>query len=76
MRIAATLAASAIASPAMAFLAVSTANAVPGDPMAGCETQVFANYCDGPIREDGEPPRVWCTPVYWCAASDWAVFVA
>ena len=27
--------------------------AVPGDPMAGCETQVFANYCDGPIREDG-----------------------
>ncbi len=23
-----------------------------------------------------EPPRVWCTPVYWCAASDWAVFVA
>ena len=57
MRIAATLAASAIASPAMAFLAVSTANAVPGDPMAGCETQVFANYCDGPIREDGSWKR-------------------
>lgn len=34
-----------------------TANAVPGDPMAGCETQVFATYCDGPIREDGSWKR-------------------
>jgi aspartate 4-decarboxylase len=23
-----------------------------------------------------EPPRVWCTPVYGCAASEWAAFVA
>lgn len=33
------------------------ASAVPGDPMAGCETQVFAQYCDGPIREDGSWKR-------------------
>lgn len=36
---------------------VPDASAVPGDPMAGCETQVFANYCDGPIREEGSWKR-------------------
>ena len=56
MRIAATLAGTALAASAIALLA-PTANAVPGDPMAGCETQVFANYCDGPIREDGSWKR-------------------
>lgn len=57
MRIAATLVASAIAAPAIALVVIPAANAVPGDPMAGCETQVFANYCDGPIREDGSWKR-------------------
>lgn len=33
------------------------AGAIPGDPMAGCETQVFANYCDGPVRPDGSWKR-------------------
>ncbi|MEC4765437.1 CDGP domain-containing protein [Mycobacterium sherrisii] len=33
------------------------AAAVPGDPMPGCETQVFADYCDGPIRPDGSWKR-------------------
>lgn len=36
-----------------AVVGAPSAVAVPGDPMAGCETQIFANYCDGPIREDG-----------------------
>lgn len=40
-----------------ATAAAPDASAVPGDPMAGCETQVFANYCDGPIREDGSWKR-------------------
>ncbi|HEY9266343.1 MAG TPA: hypothetical protein VIQ11_17235, partial [Mycobacterium sp.] len=31
-------------------VAAPAANAYPGDPMPGCETQVFATYCDGPIR--------------------------
>lgn len=35
----------------------ATASAVPGDPMPGCETQIFANYCDGPIRQDGSWKR-------------------
>ena len=36
---------------------IPSAWAVPGDPMPGCETQVFANYCDGPIRDDGSWKR-------------------
>ena len=27
-------------------------------------------------RRQDEAPRVWCTHGYWCAAADWAVFVA
>ncbi len=57
MRITATLVGTAIAAAAMSLPFALTANAVPGDPMAGCETQVFANYCDGPIREDGSWKR-------------------
>ncbi|TXH20063.1 MAG: hypothetical protein E6R06_22825 [Mycobacterium sp.] len=34
-----------------------TGSAFPGDPMPGCETQVFADYCDGPIRPDGSWKR-------------------
>jgi hypothetical protein len=59
VRITATLVASIfVAMTAVVALPVlPTANAVPGDPMAGCETQVFASYCDGPIREDGSWKR-------------------
>lgn len=52
----ATLATTA-AAVAAALAAAPTATAVPGDPMPGCETQIFANYCDGPIREDGSWKR-------------------
>lgn len=41
----------------MAMIAAPAAVAVPGDPMAGCETQVFATYCDGPVRPDGSWKR-------------------
>ena len=57
MRIAATLVGTAIAATAMALPLAPFANAVPGDPMAGCETQVFADYCDGPVRENGSWKR-------------------
>lgn len=37
----------------------------PGDPMQGCETQLFATYCDGPIRPDGSWRRcTWTAPSY------------
>ncbi|EHI13163.1 CDGP domain-containing protein [Mycolicibacterium thermoresistibile] len=42
---------------AFGLTAAGPALAVPGDPMPGCETQVFANWCDGPIREDGSWKR-------------------
>jgi hypothetical protein len=41
----------------LALPASPTANAVPGDPMPGCQPQIFATYCDGPIREDGSWKR-------------------
>jgi len=53
MRIAAIVAGPAIAVAVVAVPFAPAATAVPGDPMPGCETQVFANYCDGPIRPDG-----------------------
>jgi len=43
----------------LALLPAPPATAYPGDPAAGCETQVFAMYCDGPIRPDGTWQR--CT---------------
>lgn len=47
----------------LASLAVGPlANAVPGDPMPGCETNLLGGvYCDGPIRPDGTFQR--CTYV-------------
>jgi hypothetical protein len=58
MRIAATFAGAAvIATMMIAQPLAPSASAVPGDPMPGCETQVFANYCDGPIRPDGSWKR-------------------
>ena len=42
---------------ALMLAASPTANAVPGDPLEGCQTQIFATYCDGPIREDGSWKR-------------------
>jgi hypothetical protein len=57
VKVAGALVKSAIAATAMTLAVIPTANAVPGDPMPGCETQVFANYCDGPIREDGSWKR-------------------
>lgn len=56
MKTVATLAGMALGAGLAAFVAPS-ASAVPGDPMPGCETQVFATYCDGPIREDGSWKR-------------------
>lgn len=47
MKIAATVAGMALAA-GLAVVAAPAASAVPGDPMPGCETQVFATYCDGP----------------------------
>jgi hypothetical protein len=38
------------------------ANAYPGGPAARCETQVFAMYCDGPIRPDATFQR--CTTTF------------
>lgn len=44
MRIAATLAGTAVGATIMIALPIApSASAVPGDPMPGCETQVFAN---------------------------------
>lgn len=40
-----------------AVLDAPAASAVPGDPMPGCEAQLFATYCDGPIRNDGSWKR-------------------
>ncbi|PXX09238.1 CDGP domain-containing protein [Mycolicibacterium moriokaense] len=58
MRIAATFAGGAVIATMMTAQPLApSASAVPGDPMAGCETQVFAQYCDGPIREDGSWKR-------------------
>lgn len=57
MRIAATFAGAVFGAALTACAPAPTASAVPGDPMAGCETQVFANYCDGPIRPDGSWKR-------------------
>lgn len=58
MRIAAVFAWAALAAAAGMALPVSpTATAYPGDPMPGCETQLFATYCDGPIRPDGSWKR-------------------
>lgn len=56
MRIAAALAGAVLAA-GVAVIVNPTASAAPGDPMPGCETQVFANYCDGPIRADGSWKR-------------------
>ncbi|SIJ61703.1 Uncharacterised protein [Mycobacteroides abscessus subsp. bolletii] len=56
MKIAATVAGMALAA-GLAVVAAPAASAVPGDPMPGCETQVFATYCDGPIRPDGSWKR-------------------
>lgn len=56
MRIAA-LTGAGIAAAVAALLLTPTASAVPGDPMAGCETQLFGTYCDGPIRRDGSWKR-------------------
>ena len=57
MKIAAALAGITIGGIMLALPASPTANAVPGDPMPGCQTQIFATYCDGPIREDGSWKR-------------------
>jgi len=39
---------------AVGALGVPTAEAVPGDPQPGCESNMWGSmYCDGPIREDG-----------------------
>ncbi|TXI62204.1 CDGP domain-containing protein [Mycolicibacterium mageritense] len=50
-------AAAAVAVIAPACLAVGFA--APAN--AGCETQPFAQYCDGPIREDGTWDRCFST---------------
>lgn len=47
---------------ALGLMTAAPAAAVPGDPMPGCETQVFATYCDGPIREDGSWKRCLFVP--------------
>ena len=57
MKIAAALAGITIGGIMLALPGSPTANAVPGDPMAGCETGLFSTYCDGPIREDGSWKR-------------------
>lgn len=57
MRISATLAGAFAATAIIAMPVAPSASAVPGDPMPGCGTQVFANYCDGPIRPDGSWKR-------------------
>jgi len=38
-----------------AFVAIGVGHAAPAS--AGCETQAFAKYCDGPIRPDGSWDR-------------------
>lgn len=52
-----TWAAVVVGAAAVGLPLAPSASAVPGDPMAGCETQGFANYCDGPIRPDGSWKR-------------------
>ncbi|WP_081346567.1 CDGP domain-containing protein [Mycobacteroides chelonae] len=56
MRIIAALPGTVIAA-GLIVVTATAAEAVPGDPMPGCETQVFATYCDGPIRPDGSWKR-------------------
>jgi hypothetical protein len=51
---------------AAAIAGCGTANAVPGVPMGGCETQILGNvYCDGPIRMDGSFKRCLYAPGSW-----------
>ena len=57
MRITALLSAAGMVAAVVALPFAPSAAAVPGDPMSGCETQIFADYCDGPIREDGSWKR-------------------
>lgn len=40
-------------------------HAYPGDPMPGCESTLFATYCDGPIRPDNTFQRCWQTIGQW-----------
>ncbi|WP_078345269.1 CDGP domain-containing protein [Mycobacteroides chelonae] len=56
MTIAAMLA-GAVFAAGLGLVVAPVAEGVPGDPMPGCETQVFATYCDGPIRPDGSWKR-------------------
>jgi hypothetical protein len=37
----------------------------PGDPMPGCESTLFATYCDGPIRPNNTFQRCWQTIGQW-----------
>ena len=41
------------------------AHAYPGDPMPGCESTLFATYCDGPVRPDATFQRCWTTIGQW-----------
>lgn len=41
------------------------ANAYPGDPMPGCESTLFATYCDGPVRPNNTFQRCWQTIGQW-----------
>ncbi len=61
----ATAIAGAVAAATLLTGSVATAPAAyayPGDPSPGCDGQVFAMYCDGPIRPDGTFKR--CTTTY------------
>lgn len=44
-------------------------------PASSVAVLARAGFMSG-AGEDPESPRVRCTPGYWCAAADWAVFVA